>query len=173
MKNRRFLMRLSILLVMLAAVGYAFYVNFSEERGVVDAGDSAPNFEVTDLSGDTVQLEDFRGKGVYLNFWATYCVYCRDKMQYLQEYEESYQDQEVVILNVNVDETNLQVERHRERQGLEFPLYIDKNMEISHAYGVVSLPSVFLIDEEGSVVERQVGGKTESQVVDSLDSLIP
>lgn len=173
MKNRRFLIRLSILMIMGAAVGYAFYVNFSEERGVVDSGDIAPNFEVTDLDGTSVELEDFRGEGVYLNFWATYCVYCREKMQYLQKYEDKYRGQDVVILNVNVDETSLQVERHKERQELTFPLYIDRNMLVSHAYGVVSLPTIFMIDDTGRVLERQIGAKTEDQVVEALDMLVP
>lgn len=173
MKNKRFLMRLSILIVMIGAVGYSLYVNFSEERGVVDAGDPAPNFIVKDLDGEEVELTDFSGNGVYLNFWATYCVYCRDKMQYLQAYEDEYKEQGVIILNVNVDETSLQVERHKERQNLTFPLYIDRNMLVSNAYGVASLPTVFLIDHDGTVQERQIGGKTEGQVVEALESLVP
>ncbi|ADH99682.1 thiol-disulfide oxidoreductase ResA [Salisediminibacterium selenitireducens] len=173
MKNKRFLMRLSILIVMIGAVGYSLYVNFSEERGVVDAGDTAPNFIVQDLDGENVELTDYNGQGIYLNFWATYCVYCREKMQYLQEHEEEYREKGVTILNVNVDETTLQVERHKERQNLTFPLYIDRNMLVSNAYGVASLPTVFLIDHEGTVKERQIGGKTEGQVVEALESLVP
>lgn len=173
MKKKRLLMRSAILFVMVAAIGYTFFNHFSEERGLVDAGDSAPNFVLEDLEGEPIELSDLRGEGVYLNFWATYCTYCRSKMEYLQEHYEEYEEKGVRVVNVNVDETTLQVERHKQRFNLAYDLYIDRNMLVSNAYGVGVLPSVFLIDENGEVIERQVGGKTEEQVLTALDSLVP
>ncbi|WP_147804825.1 thiol-disulfide oxidoreductase ResA [Alkalicoccus halolimnae] len=173
MKKRRLWMRTAILLVMAAAIGYTFYNHFSEERGLVDAGDEAPNFILEDANGEEVELDNMEGQGVYLNFWATYCTYCRDKMDYLKEYQEEYAQKDVQVINVNVDETTLQVERHKERYDLDFDLFIDRNMVVSTEYGVGVLPSVYLIDEEGQVIERQVGGKTEEQVVAALDKLVP
>ncbi|GEL08421.1 thiol-disulfide oxidoreductase ResA [Salisediminibacterium halotolerans] len=173
MKNRRFMMRLSILAVMIAAVGYTLYINFSEERGLVDAGDEAPNFAVKNLTDDEIELADYRGDGVYINFWATYCTYCRDKMGYLQDHYEDYEEEGVKVLHVNVDETTLQVERHKERFGYDFDMYIDRGMLVSNEYGVHSLPAAYLIDENGEVIERHVGAQTEQQVLSSLDRLIP
>ncbi|SDN38403.1 Peroxiredoxin [Alkalicoccus daliensis] len=166
-------MRSAILLVMVAAIAYTFYNHFSEERGLVDAGDEAPNFVLEDMDGERVELSELRGQGVYLNFWATYCTYCRQKMEYLKDYHEEYAEKGVRILSVNVDETTLQVERHQQRYDINYNLYIDRNMLVSNAYGVGVLPSVFLINENGSVIERQIGGKTEEQVVAALDELVP
>lgn len=173
MKKRRLLIRSIILGVMFVAIGYTFYNHFSEDRGLVNEGDIAPNFVLDDMDGNRLELADLQGKGVYVNFWATYCTYCREKMQYLQEYHEDYFEKGVEIVSINVDETTLQVERHQQRQGLVYPLYIDRNMLVSNAYGVHSLPATFLINEEGQVIDAQVGAKTEEQVIASLDELIP
>ncbi|WP_280768280.1 thiol-disulfide oxidoreductase ResA [Salipaludibacillus daqingensis] len=173
MKQRRLFIRSVILIVMITAVGYTFYNHFADERGLVDQGDKAPNFVLEDLDGNRFELQELSGEGVYVNFWATYCTYCRDKMQYLQNFYEEYEDKGVRIVSVNVNETTLQVERHKQRQGLDYPLFIDRNMLVSNAYGVRSLPATFLIDENGIVTERQIGAKTEEQVLDSLSELIP
>jgi len=71
---------------MIVAIGYTFFTHFSNERGLVDQGDIAPNFVLEDLDGNRLELQELSGEGLYVNFWATYCTYCRDKMQYLQEY---------------------------------------------------------------------------------------
>ncbi|PYZ94462.1 alkyl hydroperoxide reductase [Salipaludibacillus keqinensis] len=173
MKQRRLIIRSVILIVMLAAIGYTFYNHFSTERGLVDQGDIAPNFVLEDMEGNRLELADLQGEGVYVNFWATYCTYCRDKMAYLQEYYEEYEQEGVKIVSINVNETTLQVERHQQRQGLSYPLFIDRNMLVSNAYGVSSLPATFLIDENGQVIERQIGAKSEEQVLESLNELIP
>ncbi|MGJ9384624.1 thiol-disulfide oxidoreductase ResA [Salipaludibacillus sp. CF4.18] len=173
MKNRRLLKRSIILGVMLAAIGYTFYIHFSEDRGLVSQGDTAPNFVLEDMEGNRLELAELRGQGVYLNFWATYCPYCVQKMEYLQKYHEDYKEKGVEIININVDETTLQVERHQERKGLSYSLFIDRNMLVSNAYGVSVLPAVFLINEDGQVLEAEVGAKTEEQVIAALDKLIP
>ncbi|MBU9714291.1 thiol-disulfide oxidoreductase ResA [Evansella tamaricis] len=173
MKQKRLVIRTIILLVMFIAIGYTFYNHFSEERGLVDQGDIAPNFAVEDLDGNYLELADLQGKGVYVNFWATWCSYCRDKMEYLTEYYTVYQEKGVEIVSVNFNERAGIVERHMERYNYNFPLYLDEQRLVSNAYGVVSLPTSFLIDENGVVIERAVGGKSETQVVAALEKLIP
>ncbi|WP_078596967.1 thiol-disulfide oxidoreductase ResA [Evansella clarkii] len=173
MKQKRLIIRSVILLIMIGAVSYTFYSHYAEERGVVDQGDIAPNFRVQDPAGNILELEELRGNGVYVNFWATYCSFCRDKMKYMNEHYKEYEKLGVEVVNVNVDESTLRVERHQERHQLDFPLYIDRDMLVSNAYGVASLPTTFLIDENGNVIERQIGAKTEAQVIESFDRLIP
>ncbi|UCZ54722.1 thiol-disulfide oxidoreductase ResA [Bacillus shivajii] len=173
MKQRRLVIRSVILLVMVIAIGYTFYSHFSEERGLVDQGDIAPNFVLNDLDGNRIELADLQGKGVYVNFWATYCSFCRSKMQYLKDHYEDFKEKGVEIIAINVDEATLQVQSHTDRHELNYPIVIDRDMLVSNAYGVVSLPATFLIDENGEVIKRQIGAKTEEQVVESLESLVP
>ncbi|MCD8511500.1 MAG: thiol-disulfide oxidoreductase ResA [Bacillus sp. (in: Bacteria)] len=158
---------------MIAAIGYTFYSHFSTERGLVDAGDVAPNFVLKDLDDNSIELKDLNGKGIYMNFWATYCSFCRQKMQYLKDHYEEYREKGVEIVSVNVNESKLQVERHKDRFDINYRLFLDRNSLVTNAYGVVSLPTVFLIDENGIVIERQLGAKTEEQVLEALERLIP
>ncbi|WP_096434814.1 thiol-disulfide oxidoreductase ResA [Alteribacter populi] len=173
MKKRRLLIRSAILIVMTVAIGYTFITHFSEERGLVDAGDHAPDFALEDMNGDLVHLEELKGQGVYLTFWATYCTYCRQKMEYLKDHYDEYKDKGVEIIAVNVDESSLQVERYIDRHDVPYPNVIDRGMLVSNAYGISNLPAVLIIDENGSVLERQIGGKTEEQVLTALDKLVP
>ncbi|MBM7094710.1 MULTISPECIES: thiol-disulfide oxidoreductase ResA [Alteribacter] len=173
MKKRRLIIRSAILVVLATAIGYTLFTHFSEERGLVDAGDTAPDFALEDMDGNLVHLDELKGKGVYLTFWATYCTYCRDKMEYLKEYHEEYKEKGVEVVALNVDESTVQVQRFLDRHNVPYTNVIDRGMKVSNAYGVNSLPAVLLIDENGSVIERQVGGKTEQQVLESLDKLVP
>ncbi|WP_026689433.1 thiol-disulfide oxidoreductase ResA [Alteribacter aurantiacus] len=173
MKKRRLIIRSAILVVLAIALGYTAVTYFSEERGLVDAGDQAPDFALEDMNGNTVHLDELKGKGVYLTFWATYCTYCRQKMEYLKEYHEEYQEKGVEIVALNVDESTVQVQRFLDRHNVPYTNAIDRGMKVSNAYGVNSLPAVLLIDEEGDVIDRQIGGKTEQQVLEALDQLVP
>ncbi|PYZ98475.1 alkyl hydroperoxide reductase [Alteribacter lacisalsi] len=173
MKKRRLVIRTAILLVLAAALGYTFYTHFSEDRGLVDAGDQAPDFALEDTEGNTVHLDELKGQGVYLTFWATYCNYCRDKMEYLKEHHEDYKERGVEIVAVNVDEPSVSVQRFIDRHNVPYANVIDRGMRVSNAYGVRHLPAVYLIDESGTVIENQVGGKTEAQVLEALEKLVP
>ncbi|MCE7793966.1 thiol-disulfide oxidoreductase ResA [Salipaludibacillus sp. CUR1] len=173
MKQRRLIIRSTILLVMVAAIGYTFYSHFSEDRGLVNAGDEAPDFVLKDVNGEEVHLEDYEGQGVYLTFWATYCTYCRNKMEYLKDHYDEYKEKGVEIIGVNVNESSVQVQRFIDRHNVPYPNPIDRDMLVGNAYGVTSLPHTLLIDEDGMVIERTIGGKTEADVVASLDKIVP
>ncbi|PYZ92136.1 alkyl hydroperoxide reductase [Salipaludibacillus keqinensis] len=173
MKKRRLLIRSIILTVMIVAIGYTFYSHFSEDRGLVDVGHEAPDFIIKDVNDEEIHLEDYEGQGVYLTFWATYCSYCRDKMEYLKANYDEYQDKGVEIIGVNVNESSVQVQRFIDRHNVPYPNPIDRDMLVGNAYGVTVLPHTLLIDEDGVVVERTIGGKTEADVLASLDKIVP
>jgi len=173
MKKNRLLIRSIILFMMVAAIGYTFYTHFSEDRGLVDAGDKATDFVLEDVNGEEIHLADYEGRGVYLTFWATYCSYCTDKMEYLKEYHEEFNEKGVEIIAVNVGESTLQVERFLERHQVPYSNPIDRGRLVGNAYGVTAIPHTLLIDDGGMVIERQIGGKTEAQVLAALESIVP
>ncbi|MDQ0256367.1 peroxiredoxin [Evansella vedderi] len=171
--KKTFIMRLTILLVIALAIGYTLFTSFSEERGLVDAGDVAPDFKLYDMEGNTVHLKEMRGQGVYITFWATYCMFCRDKMMYLKQYYEEYKEKGVQVLAVNLDESEDQILRFIDRFNVPYPIVVDKGVIVGNAYGVTAVPYTLLIDKEGTVLERSLGPKTEKQVLDSLEKLVP
>ncbi|MCD8511080.1 MAG: thiol-disulfide oxidoreductase ResA [Bacillus sp. (in: Bacteria)] len=166
-------MRTAILSVIFLAIGYTLFTSFSEERGLVDAGDIAPDFKLYDMEGNVVHLEDMRGQGVYLTFWATYCMFCRDKMMYLKQYYAEFKEKGVQVIAVNLDESEDQIERFIDRFQVPYPIVVDKGVIVGNAYGVTAVPYTLLIDKEGIVLERSIGPKTEKQVLESLDKIVP
>jgi peroxiredoxin len=173
MKNRRFITRLVVLLGITLALGYTFYTSFVNQKDIVSVGDLAPNFVLTDLEGREVELAELKGKGVFLNFWATVCPPCRDEMPYMENSYQQYKDQGIVVLAVNFDEAPLAIDRFVQRYGLSFPILLDKGLQVSQVYGVRELPATFLIDENGVVIERRIGGMTEQMVENYVQKLLP
>ncbi|MBU9724006.1 MULTISPECIES: thiol-disulfide oxidoreductase ResA [Bacillaceae] len=173
MKQKRLIIRSIILVVMFAAIGYTLISHFTEDRGRVDRDDIAPNFAVVDTEGNLLELADLEGKGVYVNFWATWCSVCRDKMEHLKNNYDDYRDKGVVIVAINSGEGSTVIQRHMERFQYNYPLYIDRGNLVGNAYGVMEIPVAFLIDENGVVLDREIGPKSEEKVIQSLERLIP
>ncbi|MEW9034144.1 MAG: redoxin domain-containing protein, partial [Planifilum fimeticola] len=89
-RRTRFWVRRLLMLAMLALIGFALYQTGESEA--VEIGQTAPDFELTTLDGKTVRLSEFRGKGVLINFWASWCKPCRDEMPAIQRVYERHRD---------------------------------------------------------------------------------
>ncbi|MFC5712609.1 thiol-disulfide oxidoreductase ResA [Thalassorhabdus alkalitolerans] len=173
-KKRRFIMRSSVLGVLAITLAYVFYTNFiQEEQTLVQEGDAAPNFSLYNMEGEQVELADYEGQGVFLNFWGTFCPPCEDEMPYMENQYEVYEDQGVEILAVNVGESDLVVDRFVSRHALTFPILLDEDQAVLDHYGVGPLPSTFLIDAEGEVVDIITGGMTEEHVAEYMERIAP
>lgn len=116
-------------------------------------GNIAPDFELETLDGDTVRLQDYRGKQVMLNFWATWCPPCRAEIPDMQKF---YEDKDVEILAVNLidsrpDEAD-NVGPFVEEYELTFPILLDYDSEVSQGmYNIQPIPTSFLIDSTGRI----------------------
>lgn len=110
------------------AIGYAIWSSFprNEEGGRV--GDTAPSFSLSGLDGETIRLTDYRGKGIIINFWASWCKPCTNEMPLMNEaYAES---PDVEIIAINVGEKPEKAKRFAEELGLKFPVALDQDNEI-------------------------------------------
>lgn len=173
MKKKRLIMRSFILFILTAALGYTLYSNFFHSKEKVDVGSIAPDFVLNDLNGKKIQLSDYAGKGVFLNFWGTWCEPCKREMPYIERQYQYYKNHGVEVLAINVGESNLAVENFKEQYGLTFPILLDKKMEVLNAYGVDPLPTTFLIDKNGKVVKIITGSMTERDVRNYMESIKP
>jgi thiol-disulfide isomerase/thioredoxin len=90
MKKKRLIIRTVILAVLLCAVGYTLYAQFFADKQKVSVGDKAPDFILRDVNGETHQLSDYKGKGVFLNFWGTWCKPCKQEMPAMEKQYASY-----------------------------------------------------------------------------------
>jgi peroxiredoxin len=123
-----------------------------------ELGRPAPDFTLPDLGGKPVRLGDFKGKkAVLINFWATWCVPCRDEMPTL---ERLYQDRRpsLEVLAVSVDTVGAAKVRAFVRElGLTFPILLDPELAVGRKYRVRALPMSFIVDRTGVLRHREVG----------------
>ncbi len=174
MKKRRLFIRTIILVLLGAAVAYTLYQNFTKDQKLqVAIGEKAPNFILTDLKGNKHKLSDFKGQGVFLNFWGTWCKPCATEMPYINNQYQQFRDKGVQVLAVNVGESDLAVSKFAEIHGLDFPIVIDKDGQVQAAYGIDPLPATFLIDKKGNVVKYYTGQLSEDTVRDLMNQIKP
>lgn len=173
MKRKRLLTRTIILAVLAAAVAYTLYANMTkDENKKIEIGKPAPDFVLVDMNGNKHRLSDYKGQGVFLNFWATWCKPCEREMPFIDNQYKHFKDQGVQVLAVDVGESRLVVNKFIERHNLSFPVMIDKG-DVQAAYGINPLPITFLIDKDGNVVKSHTGELSERTVQEFMEQIKP
>ncbi|WP_281890257.1 redoxin domain-containing protein [Paenibacillus sp. YYML68] len=127
-------------------------------------GQLAPDFELTLLTGEKVKLSDYRGKVVFVNFWATWCPPCRTEMPYMEQFFTNNVEKDVVIVGVNATHTEASlpvVQAWIEEWGVTFPIPLDSTGEVGKQYRVQAYPATFVLDEEGRIREKHQGPMNE------------
>lgn len=121
----------------------------------------APDFTLEDIDAKKFSLKDYRGKVIMLNFWATWCPPCRREMPSMERLHQKFANKDFVVLAVNQMEDGDQVFTFTGDLGVDltFPILFDKDSSVSHAYGVMGLPTTYLIDKKGNVRFRAIGGR--------------
>ena len=173
-KKKRLILRVSILSILIAAVAYTLYSTLTEdERNLVKAGDQAPDFVLTDLNGETHRLSDYRGQGVFLNFWGTWCKPCEKEMPYMENQYQVFKDQGVQTIAVNVGESEFQVSNFANKYNLSFPVVRDAKKDVMYAYAIGPLPTTMLINAEGEVEKVITGEMSEEMIESNMEMIKP
>ena len=127
-------------------------------------GSFAPDFTLLNTGGESIQLSQFKGQAVLINFWATWCGPCRIEMPVFQDRFERYQADGLRILAVDFDEDEEDVVFFREELGLTFDLLLDPGGEIQSLNRVLGYPTSYFVDPEGVIRVQHVGIMTEDQL---------
>lgn len=156
-------------------------VETEQEAEEESAGDSstqrqqAVDFTVFDSQGQEVKLSDFFGKPVVVNFWATWCGYCKQEMPDFQKAYEEYKDQVHFLMIQSTDgsrETKEMGEAYIQEEGYTFPVYYDENREAVYIYSVYSLPTTILLDAQGRVAAYNPGLVEKEPLTAALEQLL-
>ncbi|MFH1576977.1 MAG: TlpA disulfide reductase family protein [Candidatus Margulisiibacteriota bacterium] len=134
------------------------------------AGVKAIDFTLEDLNGQTRTLADYKGKVVFLNFWATWCPPCRSEMPSMQELYKSWDDSEFEMLAINIGEDKKTVENFAENGGYTFPILLDRDKKIAEKYMIRGIPTTYIINKEGKIVAKVVGSR--HWTLEEIQSLI-
>lgn len=130
-------------------------------------GGPAPDFTLTGLDKQTVQLSQLHGKAVLLNFWATWCGPCSAEMPNIQQVYASLSPTDVAILAVNQGEFADQVQGYSDLYHLHFPILLDDHGRVGNLYGVQALPTSVFVDPEGIIREIHIGGPMTQEFIRS------
>ncbi len=135
----------------------------------------APDFTVYDGNGNAVNLSDFLGKPVVINFWATWCGYCKQEMPAFEKLSKEYGD-EVVFMMINVtdgqQETKEDAVAFIKDNGYTFPVYYDVDLEATYTYGAYSLPATGFISAEGDFLGGHTGAMSEEMLRGYIEQLL-
>lgn len=128
----------------------------SEDGGKPKLGEPAPGFQLLDVDGQIVRLDDFRGGPVLINFWATWCVPCRKETPDLIELQSEWGDQ-VQIVGVNYAEPADVARAFATNFGINYVLPLDSTGEVTGSYKLTGLPETFFLDEGGIIRDHRIG----------------
>ena len=136
-------------------------------------GRPAAEFALTAFDGKPVSLASLRGQVVVLNFWASWCFpACYEEAPVLEAGWRAYRERGVVVLGVDIQDTEEAARRFIERFGLTFPNAPDPGGKVSIDYGVYGVPETFVIDRSGRIRAKHVGAATERFFQEKVDPLL-
>jgi thiol-disulfide isomerase/thioredoxin len=150
----------------------------------LQAGDLAPEFEVTladgtpaalqDLGGNPVTLASLKGKLVWVNFWASWCPPCQAETPVLREMDEAYGDRGLAIVAIAVQETTVDnIAAYAQRYELDFPIAFDARADVFRRYQVYALPTQFFIGADGRVLQVVNGPMSEATAKERIEAWLP
>ncbi len=120
-------------------------------------GRPAADFALKDLAGRTVRLADQKGKTVFLNFWASWCPPCREEMPSIERLHRRLKGRDFVILAVSLDRSDIR--SFVEEGKYSFTILLDPQSEVARNYGVTAIPTTFIVDKNGVIRQKVLGGR--------------
>ncbi|MDX1417234.1 MAG: redoxin domain-containing protein [Candidatus Promineifilaceae bacterium] len=140
-------------------------VDFPDSGPPLQVGDMPYNFELADLQGNRVSLQEFAGRPLIINYWATWCGPCRIEMPHLQNTFEAHQDKGLAVLALDQDETPQEVADFFTEFSLTFTPLMDEGKLSAENYGVGrTLPTSFFVNEAGEITAVHRGPMTQGQI---------
>jgi peroxiredoxin len=135
----------SMIIVFWMAMCWASFVHAAQE------GRLAPGFNLRDLKGDTITLEQFKGKVVFLDFWAPWCIPCKEELPELDKLYMKFQREGFIVIGIAVDATSEGVAKFLQKVPISFPILLDTKGTVAESYRLVNMPTGYLIGRDGVI----------------------
>jgi thiol-disulfide isomerase/thioredoxin len=163
--NSRFLGMAATLALMLSSGSVVF----------AESSQMAPSFTVENFNGgETLALHRYRGKVVYVDFWASWCRPCLKSFPFMERLYQQYAVDGLVIIAINMDEDAADAVKFLDEHAVAFLIGQDRDGKVAKRFGVKALPTSFVIDREGRIQERHYGFKPshEDKITEAITSLL-
>ena len=129
---------------------------------------------LTDVAGDPVRLGALRGKGVWINFWASWCAPCQAETPVLRDTYDAYKDRGLVLIGISVQETDpADVAAYAARYGLDYTIAADLSADVWRLYRGYGLPTHIFIDPDGRIEKVAVGPLTAAEAAADVEAILP
>jgi len=142
------------------------------ERNATPEKKAAPDFSLALLDGKQFQLSDHKGKPVMINFFASWCLPCREEIPTLVKIQNEYTPKGVIFLAVAIDDNEEDVNKLITRLDFTFPVGLDNTLAIKEAFGVYGLPTTYFISKDGMINYFHPGSVSEGLLRNELDELL-
>ena len=142
------------LLALLSLLGFGL---IRTQQGPVGVGSTAPDFTLTTFDGETIHLQELRGRIVVVNFWASWCKPCEQEARELELAYQTYKDQGVMFLGVDYVDIESAALAYLERFGISYPNGPDLGTRISQAFRTQGVPETYVVRPNGRIAAVQIG----------------
>ncbi|MBI2889939.1 MAG: TlpA family protein disulfide reductase [Nitrospirae bacterium] len=173
-------MKRTVGLALLGAIAIAFIVIFGhgltqDPRAIPSplVGYPAPRFSLPKIGGGTLRIEDYAGKGVVVNFWASWCLPCRDEARVLEMVSRGYAEKNVVVVGINMQDEDASAQKFITEEEITFPNGRDAEGKTAIDFGVYGVPETFFIDSAGRVAHKVVGPVHADSIIEGLKKIAP
>ncbi len=139
---------LAVIVIALHSVATAF---------AVELGKPAPDFDLPNSQQESVKLSAYKGKVVYLDFWASWCVPCRETFPFMNQLREKFATAGLEIVAVNIDTKRLDADKFLAQIPANFTVLYDPKRGVAKTYALKGLPTTFLIDRDGNLISTHLG----------------
>lgn len=154
--------KMTVISLLLLGAVMVFVLQYTRDPGTrrqgteAGSGQPAPDFRLKDINGQEVSLEQFKGKIVLLDFWATWCGPCRATMPEIEKLQQDHPN-DFTLLTVNIAEPLDSVLPYVRSQNIKSRVLMDIDGQVGTAYGIASIPMQVVIDKEGVLRHTQIG----------------
>lgn len=166
------LLAITVLVILISLLGLFAYRLFVDASPPLVVGQPAPEFQLETLEGNQLSLSDLRGRGVVLNFWASWCGPCRDEAELLESAWQREQDLDITFLGIAYLDQLPAAKRFLEEFNITYLNGRDKGSVISKQYELLGVPETYFIDAEGILVYQHKGVLTDPVQFQQLLDLV-
>lgn len=146
--------------------------NAASSKPTVEAKEAAPDFTLALIQGGNFHLGDHKGKPILINFFASWCLPCRDEAPVLEKIAHEYGAKGVVFLGIAVDDTEEKMKGFMTKYGVTFPVGLDKTASVQKSFGLYGIPTTYFINKQGIINYFHSGIVTEELLQHELDKLL-
>jgi peroxiredoxin len=160
------MIKIILVLVLLAGI-LSLEACSGTNNGGLQTNSPAPDFQLIDLSGQSISLESSRGKIIFLNFWETTCVQCVTEMPVLQSFYQDWASRNnIILLAIDIGEDTDNVKYFVQSHNYTFPVLLDSSSQVAEKYGIRYTPTSLFINQDGRLKISFIGAFTDEAAIE-------